>query len=314
MAGSVRKTLITLLLVVVTAGLGRAQSVPTIRIAVPPSADSAEVSYAKELGIFARLGVNVDVQTMSVGPATAGAVAAGAVDIGFAAVASIAAAYSKHIPLAIVAPAALYESTAPNTALVTMASSTLRSAKDLDGKTIAASGLGTTSDYGFRQWMDKNGGDSTTIKIVELGFSSMPSALAAGRIDAAIMVEPFLSVAKKNGRVLAHPYDGIAKEFLVTAWFGSQQWTKDHPDLADRFGAAMREAALWANDKDNQARRSEILAQYTKIDAAVAAAMAPSRFAERLTPALLQPVIDVAAKYGKFTSFPAAELLYGGLR
>jgi ABC-type nitrate/sulfonate/bicarbonate transport system substrate-binding protein len=53
----------------------------------------------------------------------------------------------------------------------------------------------------------------------------------------------------------------------------------------------MRQAAAWANA--NPAKSGELLAKYTKID-----------------PALMQPLIDVAAKFGSFSAFPARELIY----
>jgi hypothetical protein len=38
--------------------------------------------------------------------------------------------------------------------------------------------------------------------------------------------------------------------------------------------------------------------------------MTRARFGEQLTPALMQPLIDVAAKFGGFNPFPARELIY----
>jgi hypothetical protein len=38
--------------------------------------------------------------------------------------------------------------------------------------------------------------------------------------------------------------------------------------------------------------------------------MARTRYGEQLSPSLMQPVIDVAAKYSKFAPFPADQLIY----
>jgi hypothetical protein len=46
-----------------------------------------------------------------------------------------------------------------------------------------------------------NGGDSSTVNFVEIPFPAMPAALETGRIDAASVAEPFIGVAKKNGRI-----------------------------------------------------------------------------------------------------------------
>jgi hypothetical protein len=72
----------------------------------------------------------------------------------------------------------------------------------------------------------------------------------------------------------------------------------------------MREASNWANQKSNQAKSGEILAKYTKLDPGVIATMSRAVFADQLTPALLQPLIDVNAQYSKIAAVPAGELIY----
>jgi NitT/TauT family transport system substrate-binding protein len=157
-------------------------------------------------------------------------------------------------------------------------------------------------------WIDRNGGDSSTVKFVEIPFPSIPAALEAHRIDAAFITEPVISAARKNGRVLVYPWDAISKHFLVGCWFTTSQWAKDHPDIVKRFGAAIHDAAVWANK--NPAKSGEILAKHSKIDSAVIATMARAHYAERLTTALVQPLVDLSAKYNGFSPFPARELLW----
>jgi len=122
-------------------------------------------------------------------------------------------------------------------------------------------------------------------------------------VTAAVITEPYLTLAKKkNMRVLGYPFDAIAKEFPVNAWATTPQWAKDHPDLVDSFGAVMRRTATWANG--NRAKSGEILAKYTN----VASPAATVRYAEQLTATMIQPQIDVLAKYGNISGFAATEL------
>jgi NitT/TauT family transport system substrate-binding protein len=156
--------------------------------------------------------------------------------------------------------------------------------------------------------MDKNGGDASTVKFVEIPSSAMATALGANRVDAAEVAEPFIGEAKKNGRVLAYGFDSIAKRFITTGWCSTPQWAKDHALLVNRFAAAMRDTAAWANN--NPQASGAILAGYLKIDPAVIATMTRVRFTDQLTPALMQPLIDATAQYNGFSSFPAQELIY----
>jgi hypothetical protein len=75
-----------------------------------------------------------------------------------------------------------------------------------------------------------------------------------------------------------------------------------------KFVAVMLESARWGNS--NRPQSAQILVSINKMPPEVAAKMLRSYYGEKLSPALLQPVIDAAAKYGAIAnSFPAAELI-----
>jgi NitT/TauT family transport system substrate-binding protein len=192
-------------------------------------------------------------------------------------------------------------------ALIVPASSSIKTAKDLTGKTIGIPALKTISEYAPRNWIDKNGGDASTVRFLELPFPAMADALAAGRIDAAWVTEPFLSSNKRNSRVLGYGFDSIARSFLISSWFATESWARAHADAVARFAGAVVKAGAWANR--NPGPSADILATNLKIDPATLATMARTRFGDTLAVAAIQPQIDVAAHYGLFPAFPASELL-----
>jgi len=273
-----------------------------------PIESAAEAFYAKDMGFFAKAGFDVDVQTMQASAAMLAAAASNSIDIGYSPVDLLATTHSKQVPIVIIAPANEYISPSRNAGLALPASSAVQQAKDLNGKTIAVSNLRSLSENAARAWMDRNGGDSATAKFVEIPFPAMQPALDAGRVDAAWVAEPFISLAAKNGRVIEYGFDAIAKRFLIGAWFTTARWANDHRDLVSRFADAMHETAVWANK--NQTQSGAIVAKYTKIDPAVLTTMTRSHYAEALAPAALQPLIDLSAKYNGFAAFPAQELIY----
>jgi NitT/TauT family transport system substrate-binding protein len=314
MTATMRKLFAGVLGAVLLAGVApHAQAQTTaipVTVLTSPADSAAEIYIGKDLGIFAKHGLDVDIEPGTNGSAIAAAVAGNAVDIGYSDLVTLAKGYLKGIPFVAIAPAAIWTSTAPVAGLVVLVNSPITSAKDLAGKVIAVPGLGTLAEYSPRAWIDQNGGDSTTAKFTEMPYPTMPAALTAGRIDVAYISEPFLALVKKDVRVLGYSHNAIAKQFLQSAWFTTPQWAKDHPDAVRRFAAAMRETAIWANQKANLPKSAEILAKYTKIDIATIAVMERARFAETLTAASIQPAIDVTAKYGKFEPFPADRLIY----
>ena len=286
------------------------QTAATVRVATLPVDAGAEVFYAKDMGFFAKAGLDVSIESIQNSNALAAAVLANAVDIGYVNFVSIAAAHQKNIPFVAIAPGALYSAKTHSTALLASAGSPIRIGKDLNGKVVATQGLGTINEYGARAWVDQNGGDSSSVKFVEVAFSEMPTAIAAGRVDAAVITEPYLTQAKRSLRVIGYPFDVIAPEVSLSAWTTTSAWAKEHPDLVSRFAAAIRETAVWANK--NQAKSGEILAKYTRIDPATVAAMVRVHYAERLAASTVQAEIDISAKYGRFSTFPAQDLIYKG--
>jgi NitT/TauT family transport system substrate-binding protein len=187
--------------------------------------------------------------------------------------------------------------------------SPLHTAKDLNGKIVGTNGLRNIAEFAPRAWIDKNGGDSTTVKFVELPFSDMTTALAQGRIDAAVDVEPFLPDALSSGRLFSNCFDGVAPRYALTGFFTGTAWAKAHPAEVAKFQDVMRQTALWA--KNNHAASAAILSKTTNVPLELIKQSVRSEYGTDLDPALFQPVIDVTAKYsGLFPTFPASELLY----
>lgn len=290
-----------------------AQTASPVRVAAIPIAGAAEPAIAKDLGFFAKAGLDVDIQFMQGSSAIAAAVLSNAVDVGFSAVDTLATAHRKGVQLVSIAPTSEYVSAVDghDAALVVPPNSTVRQAKDLNGKTIGINSMAGIAFLSTRAWIDQNGGDSTTVKFVEVPFSSMPVALETARVDAVQVTEPFIGAAAKSGRVLTYGLnDAISKHFIISVWFTTPQWAAAHADVVRRFAGAIREAAIWANQKSNSAKFIDILARYTKLDPAVLATMSLPHYAEAQTAALLQPSIDLNAKYYQQAPLAAQEIMY----
>jgi ABC-type nitrate/sulfonate/bicarbonate transport system substrate-binding protein len=132
--------------------------------------------------------------------------------------------------------------------------------------------------------------------------------VTSGRAAAAIVSEPYLSFALRDGgcRVLAPTHDAIAKQFLVGAWFSTTAWAQSHTDAIRRFRAVMVETARWAATHHVESAR--ILERYTHLAAPPEMKRVP--FAERAEAAQIQPVLDAAARFGVIAPTPASELLF----
>lgn len=274
-----------------------------------PIDQGAQAFYAQDLGMFKQAGIDAQVSITNFGTQVAAAVAGGSIEIGQSNIISLAAAHQSGLPFALIAAAGLYSTKKPTSMMIVDKNSPLKTAKDLDGKTVAVNGLKSITQISVQAWADANGGDSSQIKFVEMPFVQMESALTSGRIDMALMADPDATTVLADGktRPFGKAFDAIAKQFLIGGWFAKTDWIAANVDTVRKFVAVMREAAQWANKPANYPQSAAILQKYTKVTVGNANRIA---YGERLDPALIQPCIDVAAKYGVLKApFPASQLI-----
>jgi NitT/TauT family transport system substrate-binding protein len=112
------------------------------------------------------------------------------------------------------------------------------------------------------------------------------------------MVEPLVSDGVRAGkiRVLARAYDAIASRFAVTLFFTSADYAAKNPDVLARFRKGLAEGVAFVTA--HRAQALPAYAQFSGIDLSVLAAMIPNHMGTSLDPQMIQPVIDVAVKYG----------------
>jgi NitT/TauT family transport system substrate-binding protein len=285
-----------------------AQTLTPLHVQTIPFDAGSQVFYAKDMGFFAKAGLDVTIDPVGNGPAIAAGVASGAVDIGFSNALSIETAYKKGLPFVFIANSAIYSTAAPTSVIMVLKDSPIKTAKDLNGKTFGVNGLKNIAQYAPSMWIDKNGGDSSTMKFVEIPPAETPAALTQKRVDATFIAEPQITEAKADSRVLGKAYDVLGEGWMIAGYFTTRQWADSHLELLHKFQAAMRATAAWANA--NPDKSADILAKYTKLDPALVRASNRAKFGETLTPAVIQPTIDLAAHYKQLEAFPAAELIY----
>jgi NitT/TauT family transport system substrate-binding protein len=269
----------------------------TIRVAGPPTADVAPLIYAMRNGMFAKAGINVDFTLMSTGSAVSQGVAGGAIDIGYSALTALIAGHSRGIPFVLVAPGGMYQSSTPDAFMVVRKDSPLKNGRDFAGKTIGVPSLRDLDGIATSAWVDQNGGNSQSLKFVELPSPAMLPALLDGRIDAFTNANPWITLAIDSGnvRVLSKSLDSIAPRFLITAWFANASYVDKNRDVLTRFERVLQDAAISANA--HRADMIPLMASYTKLDPALIARMPHDFDSSDLDPALIQPMIDASAKY-----------------
>jgi NitT/TauT family transport system substrate-binding protein len=287
-----------------------AQELTLVRVGAGLDDGLTPLLYALHAGMFKKAGLDVRLTSSSNGAALAAAVAGGSIDVAKSALMSLITAYSRGVRFKIVVGAAQYLTVSPTDQLCVLKTSSIESLSQTQGKTFAVSTLRSLDTLGTRALIDKNGGDSSTIKFIEVPFSTMFSVLEQGRADIASISEPSLAAALASGklRTFGDPYEGIGKRLLIAGWFASSDYAAKNPEVVGRFSQVMREANAYSNT--HHAETVPIVAQYSGIDPAVIARMNRLTNATTLDPQEIQPEIDAAAKYKYIDGgFSAKELL-----
>ena len=286
-----------------------AQNAVAIHITTIPTDTGMEAYYARELGFFTANGVDATVDALPGGSAITAGVVSGSIDIGFANLLPVAQANARGIPLVIVFPGGIHLAARPDGALMVPKDSSIRTARDLNGKTIGIPSLQNMTQLAPMAWIDQNGGDSKSVHWVEIGLPLLGQALDAHRVDAIIATEPYLTADLTTDRILADPFNAIASRFVTNCWFASKAWADAHPDAIARFVRSIHAAAVWANTHPRQT--DPIIAKYTKTPEDVVARTPPLPYSESVVSKDLQPLLDSAAKYGMLARPIAAEdILY----
>ncbi len=290
----------------------RASALEPVRIGTMPADFGAQVFYGVDLGMFESAGYAVDVTVLPNGGVIGAALVAGALDVGYTNVLSLAVAHQQGLPFAILAGANMYQAAAPTVGLVGVArTSAFKSARDLNGKIVGVASLHNIQEFGTRNWIDAGGGDSTTVKFIELPNPSIGAAVIAGRIDAGIMNQgdyPTLGRPDDPIRVIGNAFSSVAPAFLSGIWFTTTSWATAHMPEAKAIGGVLNAAARWGNG--HHLASADILARHINQSADAIDKITRVVYSPTVTPELLQPSIDLAAKYHALkASFPARDLI-----
>jgi len=275
-----------------------------------PGDDVTPFLYAQSAGIFRRYGIDATLDAAKSGSTVAAAVIGGSYVAGKSSLVSLITAHARGVPLTIVAPAGIWDAKAPTIGLVVKPDGPVKSAADLNGLTVAVSSINDQYTIATKAWIDAHGGDSSTIKLLEIPLSAVAAAIAQGRVDAGSLETPHLQSAIDAGqvRLLAHPFDALGARWLFSAWFTSQDQLAKNPKIVDAFARALRDATVYTNA--HHAETVPLIAKLTSLDPDEIAKMTRTNCGIALDPRDIQPLIDGAAKYKVIpAAFDARELI-----
>jgi NitT/TauT family transport system substrate-binding protein len=258
--------LLSCALFVASATAAVAAEATKVAVGAPPIGEVLAAYVAKEEGLFAKHGLDVDFLPTASNQTLVAAALAGSHQFVSISPTVLLQAMDSGIDLVAVANCGVTSKrTAVNVGIAVRSGVEIKQPGDLKGKKIGLPGFGGTLDILLRQWLKQNQIDPKSITIIEVPIPSTADVLKSGSIDGIVAGQPSLgrAVELSNGYVAFNFMKDLPENLPYTGFVSTREWASKNGDTVRNFQAAVVEAAAFA--KANPAKTQEYVAKYTKL-------------------------------------------------
>ncbi|MEU5696124.1 ABC transporter substrate-binding protein [Actinosynnema sp. NPDC020468] len=271
-----------------------------IKLGLLPILDVASVHVAIKKGYFKEEGLEVEPVTITGGAAAIPGLISGDLDITFGNWVSFYAAEAKGTASKVDGLKLIndgYQAKPEMFLIVTKPDSAVKTPKDLAGKTIAINTFKNIAELTAKATLQANDVDPKSVTFKEFPFPEMEAAVKNGTVDAAFMVEPFITKAQRSiGAVTvldaaSGPTDGIP----VAGYGTTGKFAKENPNTVAAFQRAMAKGQRDAADRPTV---EPLLVEYAKVDKETASLVHFGEFPTSLDATRLQRVATLMRTYG----------------
>ena len=276
----------------------------TLNVAAVPAVDSAGFFVALHEGIFKKYGLTVNYTPATSSDTVIAQQLAGKFDI----TGGNYVSYVEHYvfnrqPLEIIAEGSVMQ--AGTQAIYTMPGSKIKSLRQLKGHLLGINAPFNINYLLAASVLTENGIKLTQVKFpaAPIPFPLMAARLAAGKIDAAAMPEPFATSAEQNfGAVpLADLNQGATQNFPIQGYVATRSWVRSNPHTLKAFLTALsqgQEIADTSRSAVEQAMEALNGPPNGQVPPLVAAVMAINIYPTAIDKVRLQRVPDVMFQFG----------------
>ncbi|GAA3852711.1 ABC transporter substrate-binding protein [Saccharothrix violaceirubra] len=271
-----------------------------IKLGLIPVVDVASVHVAIKKGYFQEEGLEIEPVKVQGGAFAIPSLLKGELDITFGNWVSFFAAESKGAARDVDGLKLIndgYQAKPDMFLIVAKADSPIKAPKDLVGKTIAINTFKNIAELTAKATLEANDVDPSKVNFKELPFGDMEAAVQNGSVDAAFMVEPFISKAQRSiGAVTVLDAASGPTDSIPVAGYGTTgKFAKENPNTIAAFQRAM---AKGQRDAADRLTVEPLLVEYVKVDKETASLVHFGEFPVTLDPTRLQRVANLMRTYG----------------
>ena len=282
-----------------------------VTVAALPVVDTAGFFIALKDGFFRQQGLNVSYRLVAQSTTALAAMISGSVDIigGGNYVSYIEGEARGAFKVRLLADGT---ACAPHSfSILTLPRSGIKSPAGLAGKTVAVNLTSNIQTLAANAVLQADHVNTASVKYVAVPFPQMASALAAGRVDAISVVEPFATGAEKTlgATEVSDQCAGPTASLPLSGYFATQSWTQQNPATARAFQRALDKGQALANS--NPALVKQVLPSYSKISPQRASAIHLGSYPSVPDASRLQRIADLMLTGGLLKSrFDAGSMLF----
>lgn len=275
-----------------------------------PFVNNVPTWFGIEEGIFEDNGLEVELmESPSPIPITSSLVS-GESDFGFASIPGVIYAIKQGIDLKCVSEVSGQVDPEKDTSgLVAGPDSGIEELADLDGASVAVVQLEGLNPINIDLLTSRAGVDS--VEYLQLPFPQMRQALKEGRVDAALVTQPFLAGALEDGAtLLATPSSQLWGGGNLFCYTATQALIDRDPELVEMFVKAQNESIRAAGENEDAARLTMV--EYMGLDEEQASReVIPSNYNSDFNLSMLAELQDVMVDQGLIDeAIPAEDLVW----
>jgi NitT/TauT family transport system substrate-binding protein len=230
----------------------------TVTVDTLPIANALPLDLGIKKGFFAKQGIQIDKKTLQSGNDIVLALKGKSGDIGYIGWVPAMIARTQRIPIVAVTQSEVEGTSAADNwqNILVKGSSSIRTASDLAGKTIAVNALKGVGEVVIKAALQKKGVNPNSIHLTAIPFPSMRAALRNGQVDAIWTPEPFLTQAltQDGARSVMAPGPVLGKFWPNGGYVARSDWKKDHPALYEKFRKALAQSLTYATSHTSEIR------------------------------------------------------------
>jgi ABC-type nitrate/sulfonate/bicarbonate transport system substrate-binding protein len=200
---------------------------------------------------------------------------AGAIDLASSSANGVIFAAAEGVAAKIIASVSRESTRGFSTGYYVKENSPIKSVTDIKGRTVGVNGFMTSGHLWLLAALEKNGLAESDVTITPVPFPAMQEALEAGKIDVAMLPQPFAALAERQMKLrkLFDAKYGIPFDEELIVLVGKDEFLKKNADAVRAFLADLKAATEFYLDKPREARQLLIDSKMVRVNPDVYVAM-----------------------------------------